>query len=462
MDDVTSDTAILAQRLNCLEEAVQKIDLCYLSLSSGPLGGDQQLPAGIDPMQLLTNILAVAAPVCNARLADLRARLELVSAHGNEGSASTSMLPDGGVRITMALPETWAGLVLLMHEVAHALHMQSQSFAQAPTLWREVVAFVAELVLLDHLSGAGLLDKDVCTNIEHAFNALYLGPHNRKLQQLLAAGGVPSHDFYYPLARLSALHMRRSLGPHDLPKLFDTAPDDFDMIVGNAIQFADTLLQSIAEHCQVADQKQRLGLAIFQSFADTGPELSVAAAAVRHLGVDFIAYVQACDATAPVRPTAPGELFAWRRVFAELPDALAIYAGSRLHVDLPFRTFFRHRVLPALLLRQCVVFGGPPQGPPSCILTWALLSDEAFSRCLEIDAQPGPHEWRSGSHAFFTDLHASRTDLRRAIRHIRQMPLLEQSSDACLILRSAEGSPTRIVQQSRNGRRTIRWKDKTW
>jgi len=344
--------------------------------------------------------------------------------------------------VTICPTVTWRHIVLLAHEVAHILHMDSDSFADGGDVWSEVVAFLGELAFVENLHRSGIASENNIRGLTRLFDALYIGSYNRALGLALNGGDAAYPDCYYPLARCCAKELGTPGFPAQFSNALTSAPLAMNDIVALALSHTKGWRTRIQAHADPNSRLQTLGLQVFDALSSSTSHSDVAEACERLFGPDARKYHDARGNEDNVAPIQPGEVFAWRRVFCELPRSLACLARSSYHRNLEFQKFFRLEVLPPLVLRQ--VYFHPSANIASGFLSWAWLSDAALGNILETTRVVGPQEWRSGKNLFFNDIYVEPGATAAFFKHVRKMPLVANADCAYAISRNADGSPRLI------------------
>ncbi len=425
-----------------LDQLSRQIDVAYYEISYAPPWEDTDQDFGDAGALLLSHFAAAGGALaeCTGQLGKV---IEFQHTPDASDRANTR-LRDG--RVVICAPKTtkWRHIILLAHEVTHGLHMMQPAYDRSPTLWREVVAFVGELLFADHLVETGTLFAEGRTWLEAAYyNGLYLGPRNSDLQLMLGQASELNPDALYPIARCCALELRQGLTLADLPDLLKQDPMTLEAVHGHAKRYLDRWMARIFNHADAARPDQTLGREILRRLCTGGPDVSVAEAAAELLGKDNAGYLAALGDQSSIAPIAAGEVFAWRRVFAELADCLAAYSRSSYHRHLKFHSFFRREVLPPLILRQCYLSPGQGRAVPA-IFSWAFLSTPVADDVVGCGRALDLHEWRAGSRLFVNDFYSEKDHTRALLRHMHTMPLFKNSDRILAIVRNADGSARRV------------------
>lgn len=425
-----------------LDSLSRQIDVAYYEMSYAPPWEDADQDFGDAGALVLSRFAAAGGALaeCIGRLSSI---IEFRRNPDAPDRASTRW-QDGRVVVSAPKSTKWRNIVLLAHEVTHGLHMMQPAYDRSPTLWREVVAFVGELLFLDHLVDTRALSAEGRSWLEAAYyNGLYLGPRNTDLQQMLGQASDLNPDALYPIARCCALELRQGLTLADLPGLLRQEPVALDAVHGHAQAYLDRWMTRILDHADAARPDQTLGSQIIRRLCIDGPEVSVAEAATELLGKDNADYLAALGDQSSIEPIAAGEVFAWRRVLVELADCLAAYSLSSYHRHLRFHSFFRREVLPPLILRQCYLSPGKGRVVPA-IFSWAFLSTPIADDVLACGRALDLHEWRAGPRLFVNDFYSDKHHTRALLRHMHTMPLFKNSDRILAIVRNADGSARRI------------------
>lgn len=116
--------------------------------------------------------------------------------------------PDQPVLIALSWEGSSDDVVILAHEVAHALQIIFSDHRQMPPLAREVCAFLGELVVIAHARTAAPNLYPALCDVWQRENEAYLGSDLDMLEAILA--DPQAHYHYrqnYPVARLAAIEL---------------------------------------------------------------------------------------------------------------------------------------------------------------------------------------------------------------------------------------------------------------
>ncbi len=331
------------------------------------------------------------------------------------------------------------------HEFGHCVQLRATHDDFIPPMYREVGAFLGELVFLRYLAASMPVLHLPLADAWYCRNAYYLGKCSAKLREAKSSEFGPyEYEWNYPAARVFSCMAFDEMNYEQVWALYSNLRSIVESMdaymVSTAIAKNFGLMPPI---CPVGDSfpaYRLLGIATLLEIRQESRSAS------QHDVGDFYSKkrksMEKCkvmvDLDHLLRPvsisfdglSAEDKLFASRKtgneqqasnydldIYTSLGIVLELLSRSEYHKQQHMVRYIRKNILPAFQYRQTKMYMNS-SGVPVAFISWAGISDEVKREIHQIGRSLRYSEWRCGGNIFFNDFIAPYGHVKFVVRDI--------------------------------------------